>query len=217
MARRTRSTGYVRAKIRANTARRNGEGRSARRARQNASDFWKGNIEKVMSDHRKADWSSLLLGVNAPGDRDLSGLDMSHATFDGANLSRTRLGGSDLSGASLIHAFLGGSYAQRANFSEANLTGADLKGARLEFADFQNADLKGADLKGANLSRALLGGADLRGASLVGANLTGAELAGVHVMGADMRRTEGLTPSQKAVFWDQGAEFDLNMTTGEPV
>ena len=76
--------------------------------------------------------------------------------LSGVNLSGADLEGADLSGVNL----------EGANLRYANLSGADLRGANLRYANLRGADLRGADLRYANLSGAYLSGANLEGANL---------------------------------------------------
>ena len=111
---------------------------------------------------------------------ELSGIDLSNARLDRANLQHTDLEGSDLSraqlkgtnlsGARLDQADLSSSSGFRTNFSRARLRGADLSNAIHGKADLSKALLVGANLSGAYLPEVDLAGADLSGADLCRAN-----------------------------------------------
>jgi len=121
----------------------------------------------------------------AVGERDFSGVDLSHADL---NLAKVRYledlqpGQNDLSGINL----------SGANLTRANLTCVNLSGANLSSANLECAELSCTVLTGANLRKAILDCAqltcdlidvDLREASiwstvLIGTNLTRANLKG---------------------------------------
>ena len=103
---------------------------------------------------------------------DLSGADLSDASFKAANFS-----GANLSGAI---------------FRDAKLNGANFAGADLRNTDFSNADISGAsliraDISGANLDGANLSMTDLNHANLRGANLTQSRLNCANLNECDMR------------------------------
>jgi uncharacterized protein YjbI with pentapeptide repeats len=88
---------------------------------------------------------------------DLSGVDLSNASFLGARLcgggtSRANLSGINLRGCDLRYVRLGG-----ANLREANLTRTNIS----------EAYLRGCDLTGAYLNRTILSNADIAGAKLI--------------------------------------------------
>jgi uncharacterized protein YjbI with pentapeptide repeats len=114
---------------------------------------------------------------------DLRGIDLSHASLEGADFHRADLEGSNLEGAKLKKARL-----RNANLRESFLAGADLVDANLDRADLEGAKLAGADLTGANLNRATLEGADLANAKLGGARLTNAQLDSANLAGADLTK-----------------------------
>lgn len=89
------------------------------------------------------------------------------ATFEGADLTFSRLLAADLTDCDLTRAQLLLADLTAANCRSANFTSADLRGADLTSADLTGADLTGAHLEGANLT-----GADLHDAKLQGAQYT---------------------------------------------
>jgi uncharacterized protein YjbI with pentapeptide repeats len=104
---------------------------------------------------------------------DLSGANLSHASFISANFNQAILHKADCQGADFSHTFLSG-----ANLSGAILRDTLLSGANLEDADLTGADMTEANLYQANLSGAKFGEIELRGAFLSGADLRAADLRG---------------------------------------
>ena len=136
----------------------------------------------------------------AAGERDFSGVDLSHANLNVAKVGDIRdlppgqneLIGINLSGANLTRAIL----------SFVNLSGANLSSANLEFAI-----LLGTILTGANLSHAILNYADevcdlidvdLREASLFCTRLLGSNLTRANLMGATLK----IVPKGRLIFSD---------------
>lgn len=137
-------------------------------------------------------------------------VDLSKATMQSADLSRSRMGHANLTGVDLSNAKL--REAQWAvewiNLTKAILVKADLTGAHLDTATLRNAVLIGAKMRGASLAYANLHGArlsnvdkeavasefswpveanaDLAKADLEGADLTNADLRGVDLTGATL-------------------------------
>jgi uncharacterized protein YjbI with pentapeptide repeats len=118
------------------------------------------------------------------GHLDLTGADLTRATFNGAIFFHADLTGADLEGGYLADADLEG-----ADLTEADLTGADLTGADLSGADLTGADLTYASLVRADLSDATLTDADLSRARFRGASLFHATLADVILTSADLTNT----------------------------
>ena len=136
---------------------------------------------------------------------DLSGADLSGATFTqasvhglnliGADLSRAKLGNqaksrtivlsdakldahTNLTGAQLQYVDMHGLDLSKVRLAHADLTGAKLDGATLTDADLSYADLTRATLTGG----IAMSGADLSNATLTGANLAGAQLGAIAVL-----------------------------------
>lgn len=107
-------------------------------------------------------------------DGSLSGIDMTHAQLDRANLNQAKLRGADLTFASLKEASL-----VEADFSNSNLTGADLRQAECRWANFENANLRWAKLEGATLDGVKFDGADLRFAQIGNINPATVSMRGV--------------------------------------
>ena len=103
------------------------------------------------------------LAQNCP-DCNLSGVDLSNAQLNHANLAGANLSGADFTDANLRQANLAG-----ANLSNAKLIRTNLPGANLSFADLTNADLAGSNLIRANMT----------GATTTNTNLTGAHLESI--------------------------------------
>ena len=117
------------------------------------------------------------------------------------NLSGLWLTCADFEEANLEQANLKGAYLVSAKLTRANLAGADLTGTALT-----NASLIGADLTGANLSGAYLEGVNLTGANLKEVNIADAEIKGVWISGDDPR----LTQEQKEQWESMGATLVSN-------
>jgi len=111
----------------------------------------------------------------------LSGSDLTGASFEKADLN-----GVELTGANLTRAWLRGVNLFEPLLSGANFTGAWLREAKLTFAHLYGANLTGANLTGADLSHADLGRADLTRANLTHANLTEANLTLAKLINADL-------------------------------
>ncbi len=108
-------------------------------------------------------------------EQDLSGADLSGASFRRAELSGAKLSQANLS---------------RTNFNASNLSFSELGGANLQYANLGRVDLSYADLSQANLSYADLRGANLTGANLSGANLCYANLDRAKLLDADLSRSQ---------------------------
>jgi uncharacterized protein YjbI with pentapeptide repeats len=106
----------------------------------------------------------------------LTGADLSNASFAPIDGYRAIFASATLAGASLAQSDL-----TRADLSKADLQKANLAQATLMFADLQGADLSGANLADANL----------RGANLQGADLTGATFDQTILASADLRGAKG--------------------------
>ncbi len=122
---------------------------------------------------------------------ELSGIDLSHARLERANLHHSDLEGADLSHAQLTRANLSDARLDQADLSHSlgfrtNLSRARLRGADLSNALHGEADLSKALLSGANLSDAYLRDVDLTRANLSAADLSGAYLSDVDLTGADL-------------------------------
>jgi uncharacterized protein YjbI with pentapeptide repeats len=125
----------------------------------------------------------------------LTGANLSDATCSGIDLSCARLEAAQLARTDLAGATLNSVNAGEAIFCEALLEDAVLTGAQLRFADFGNAILDGADLSradlwGAKLRNVAADRALFRGARLDESSLAGAELAGADFSGATLRRAD---------------------------
>jgi phosphatidylserine decarboxylase precursor len=152
------------------------------------------------------------------GAADLRDADLFHATFDDANLSKSKLQRANLFGANLINtkaqgadfsgAYLkdilmegidlsGGSIrncnALRGVFSDARLVGTDLSGADLTGAAMDSADLSNSTLKGTRLA-----GATLRHALFKGANLDSADFSNADLWDANFQQATNLDDSVRA-------------------
>jgi len=175
---RRKSTGYVAAKIRANTARR------LSRVRRNPDDLELRDqlVALAMAGPDGIAQVREIAGVldvpltDGGWPLNMSGVDLSGADLSEADLSGAFLHGADLSGANLIEARL----------SRANLSNANLSNAKLRYVDLIEARLRDANLSNANLTSAALWGANLRGANLYGANLSGADFKGANLKGANL-------------------------------
>jgi uncharacterized protein YjbI with pentapeptide repeats len=122
----------------------------------------------------------------AAGERDFSGVDLSRADLNVANVTyiedlqpgQNELSGINLSGANLT----------RANLSCVNLSGANLSSANLDSATLECTILTGADLRKAILDYAELVcnliDVDLREASIFCTRLIGTNLTRANLMGA---------------------------------
>ncbi len=96
--------------------------------------------------------------------------------FNKKDFSETDLSGANLSCASFKAANFSGASLSRVSFRDAKLNGADFTGADLRQSDLSNADISGANLVRADMSEAILDGANLSMADLNHANLKGAIL-----------------------------------------
>lgn len=105
------------------------------------------------------------LARNCP-DCNLSGVDLSNAQLNHANLAGANLSGVDFT---------------NANLRQANLMGANLSGAKLIRANLPGANLSFTDLSNANLS----------GSNLIRANVTGATTTNTNVTGAHLESIQG--------------------------
>ncbi len=97
---------------------------------------------------------------------DLTGVNLSYAFLNLANLSHTNLSKADLTAADITQANLSDcnlneSILLRANLQSVDLSRANLRGANLNYACLNNANLTEADLRGAKLSRTDLKNANL--------------------------------------------------------
>lgn len=101
-------------------------------------------------------------------------------SFDGQCMRHVNLSGLDLTGASFVGTDLLG-----AKLQGARLFGVDFSGARLAGADLTGADLTRARLTGASGARATAKGATFDDATLRGTDLSGSDLAGASLLGVD--------------------------------
>jgi uncharacterized protein YjbI with pentapeptide repeats/beta-lactamase regulating signal transducer with metallopeptidase domain len=150
--------------------------------------------------------------------RDLSNLDLSYLSFDGANFDGADLSNTDFSDARLTGVSMNGSDLANANFSNARITASQLDGANFNGANFTNTrfsattidwaaahgaislhaladgctgcNFQSADLHGQNLSGVQLDGANFQGADLHDADLRGARLTGANFQDADLDRAD---------------------------
>ena len=105
-----------------------------------------------------------------------------NAIFTGANLFGAILRNInmsrrvDLTGATFVGAQMQGAQLTNARMLGADLSGAGLQGAALDHAHLQGAILLGAEMQGANLKSAILYGADLSDVVLTGADLSKARI-----------------------------------------
>jgi len=108
----------------------------------------------------------------------LSGVDLSYATLDSADLQNSDLSYANLYMVDFYTANLSGAMLFGANLDTARLFGADVSGANLEGANLSNAQLVYTDFSGANLTNADLRYAEIYNVLLTGANLSGIQLEG---------------------------------------
>jgi uncharacterized protein YjbI with pentapeptide repeats len=110
--------------------------------------------------------------------RDVSmrGVDMSYASFRGANMQGVDLSYSILQEADLTDVKMNGANASGCNFFRANLTGAKAQSANFSEAYMASAQCMNADFSEADFSKATLRDAVLRSADFSAANLTHADM-----------------------------------------
>ena len=108
----------------------------------------------------------------------LSGVDLSYANLDSADLQNSDLSYANLYMVDFYTANLSGATLVGANLDTARLFGADVSGANLEGANLSNAELVYTDFSGANLTNADLRYAEIYNVLLTGANLSGIQLEG---------------------------------------
>jgi hypothetical protein len=106
----------------------------------------------------------------------LSGVNLSSARLNNANLQEIDLYRAVLENAFLNQADLRKALLEHSNMKQVKLFGANLSGAFLDNADLTNADLRDADLRDADLRDADLTDANLEKAYLCGADLRDANL-----------------------------------------
>lgn len=126
---------------------------------------------QVAKEHKMTSHHRLLIKTGECPGCDLTGIDFSHTSLDGAHLEGADLSGSkfeqcDLSGAYLQGANLQGAILTDADLTDANLQNANLDNANLHWADLSEADLRHASLKHAYLVKTIFYKADLRGADM---------------------------------------------------
>lgn len=143
---------------------------------------------------------------------DLSGANLSNATFTIARLDEATFTDAVVTGASFLSTTATG-FAKEQLYSTASYKAKNLQGIQLgSFSpnygpnnlsrwNFREQDLTGASfnmaiLDGANFTGANLTGASFQNAQLAGANLTGAILAGADVSAAQFESTTSLTKEQ---------------------
>ncbi|MEQ8974015.1 MAG: pentapeptide repeat-containing protein [Coleofasciculus sp. C1-SOL-03] len=147
------------------------------------------------------------IGLNPKTDfaeLNLSGVNLSPASFQYADLTGVNLSQANLSNAHLNHAKLTNANLQQANLQQSNLSSVDLssanlKEANLSNADFNNANLSQTNLQQADLSNANLNDTNLNNANLEEANLENAKLAAIKLQGAKCDRAN----FQGVRFYDQ--------------
>ena len=131
---------------------------------------------------------------------DLSGADLSGASFKAANFSGTNLGkvsfrdaklnGANFAGADLRETDLSNADISGASLVRADISGAILEGANLSMTDLNHANLKGAILTQSRLNCANLNECDMREAHLSRADLSGVALSMANVGDADLHDTK---------------------------
>ena len=115
---------------------------------------------------------------------DLSGMELNHADFSKAILTRATMKGVKLNDATLTYANL-----EHSDLTEAELNRAKLTRAKLNSAILNKAELKKAKLNNAKLWYAQLNEAHLEGAILKDAELYNASLEGAHLTNANLYNT----------------------------
>ncbi|MEQ8461948.1 pentapeptide repeat-containing protein [Coleofasciculus sp. E1-EBD-02] len=137
------------------------------------------------------------IGLNPATDfaeLNLSGVDLSHASFQDADLTGVNLSQANLSNTHLNHTKLTNANLQQANLQRSNLSFVDLSGANLKEANLSDVALSGnpnlsqANLQQADLSNAHLNWANLTDATLEDANLQNARLESIKLQGAKCDR-----------------------------
>ena len=113
---------------------------------------------------------------------DLSGLDLSYASFHYEDIP-----GADFSGSTMID--IGMSHI---NLDGGNLTETEMQLSYLGYASFQNADFTNADMRDVSLKRS---------------NVTGADFSGADLRGAYMLDAIGLNATQGSAFYDEDTYF----------
>jgi uncharacterized protein YjbI with pentapeptide repeats len=131
---------------------------------------------------------------------DLSGADLSGASFKAANFSGANLGkvsfrdaklnGANFAGADLRETDLSNADISGASLVRADISGAILEGANLSMTDLNHANLKGAILIQSRLNCANLNECDMREAHLSWADLSGVALSMANVGDADLHDTK---------------------------
>jgi hypothetical protein len=147
---------------------------------------WMGSNMGTVSDYVRwcnKDKQTVANLINLRGigveDKNLKGMQLSHA-----ELSQTLLLVTDLRGSTFY----------RANLDDAVMDGVVLDGSDLRETRIRDASLRNASLKNVDLSGALLGRSDISGVDLSGSNLSdvwflGANLSGANLLDANLTRT----------------------------
>ena len=128
-------------------------------------------------------------GISWPG-ANLSGVELSSASLNRADLTQARFDGTTALSAQFNRASLRGALLNDFKASGAGFWRADLSEVVAKRADFATAQLQQADLSEAELISANFQGADLSGACLSGANLADAFLVGAEIADADFTNAD---------------------------
>lgn len=145
-------------------------------------DAWNNRRDQgpfFLPDLRETNMSQTLIDagiVNAEGNPDLNGVDLSHADLSNSSLHNIDFSDSNLSGSNFSKSYLSeskfiGAAAQYSDFIEAHLPRADFTNATLWGVKFRNAFLVNAIFDNANLFRADLNYANLSDSQIWKANL----------------------------------------------
>ena len=116
-----------------------------------ATSGWAFNETDLMKFKAINECNSCDLSFAKLGDATKFGKDLRYANLSGANLTNASFGGANLRDANLSGADL-----RYANLSGADLTRASFNGAKLSDADLSGADLTGANFTGASLTNVKL-------------------------------------------------------------
>jgi uncharacterized protein YjbI with pentapeptide repeats len=165
---------------------------------QNETEYCKiskGNIEKILEDHKK--W--LESGGNDGKFANFRKTIIDDDSLKGKNLEKANFRKAILNGANLRDANFEGANFRRAKLNNADLGRAIFNGAILERADFENARLHRTKMRNSSLVKANLKGADLDRANLEEADLTGVEgLSSALLKYTDFTDAKGLLGSEFA-------------------
>ena len=167
-----------------------------KQAQQNKDKSFVGILIRILVDTKnlpsKFDLSKLTISnkqyslvMNLEG-AEMIEADLTGATLDSANLTRSILKGAKMARASIKESNLTGATLMGAKMARANLSESDLTRINLDDANLTNVNLIGATLDSANLTRSILKGAKMTRANLVDADLTGAKMARANLVDADL-------------------------------